>query len=230
MAKMIITINGPFAYVRDYPFSQKVTLMAPMCPAHLAGISGIDPGNELILTGNLCNHPPNGASAHQYEWKGPAPLRCLPNTPGYDPTKWRCWLTLPMPDRLLPISPVNAVLIGSGPGLPQPGPFAVGVRFLYFNWDKNPISVLYNGTPLTDPNTGAQFQFQFQDNDDDHWDLDIDYAGPTRDDPNHEDAVGCFENLMRGLGLSWSIHFPPSKLLSTRQNDCKAAVAWVGAI
>jgi hypothetical protein len=84
-----------------------------------------------------------------------------------------------------------------------------------------------------DPNN-RPISFDFSDylKIDDHACVEIEYSNPLRDDPEHEDAVDCFENLMTALGLPWSIYIPKRRphgqLESSKLNDCKSAVAWVG--
>jgi hypothetical protein len=244
MTTLALTFNGPFAYIDQYPERGYITLMAPMCGQHKAGISGIDPGNEYILAGNGCNHPSGlgGLSAKKYElridpgqapsgtWSGPT-LECPTPANGYEPKEWRFWLQLPRPDVFVASNPVHAQIIDPDQTLPQAAAdYAVGVRFLYLNWVRTPIPLWLNGQPVSKPGGSLStnpMQFEFVDHGDDYADLDIEYSGPVRDDPEHEDAVKCFENLMDGLGLPWSIYFVPSQLLSTRHNDCKAAIAVV---
>ena len=117
------------------------------------------------------------------------------------------------------------------PGLPQPPQpnpprFAVGARFIYKHWVWGPIRLSCKDGPSKRPGDKL---FRFSEYGEDRADLDIDYSGPVRDDLEHEDAVKCFENLMKSLGLEWSIYFPPSLLEVTRQNDCKSAIALVKA-
>jgi len=246
MSILALTLHGPFAYVDNYPERGFITVMAPMCGQHKAGISGIDPDNEFILTGNQCNHPAGtvGCSPHKYElkfdpgnvsqttWIGANPLPCAPPPNGYESRDWRFWLKLPKPDVFVGANPVLAEIIpstDSGQRHPpySPAQFAVGARFIYKSWVKAPMPLLKNGSPVSRPDPGGPMVFKFADYGEDRGDLDIEYSGPVRDDPDHEDAVKCFENLMKCLGLSWSIYFPSSMLLSTRQNDCKAAIAIV---
>jgi hypothetical protein len=237
MPTLMITVHGPLAYADNYPERNYVTLMAPLCAQHKAGISGIDPGNEFIFAGNGCNHPSgySGTAPHKYELrlyagqvttdsKGPF-LEITPPAGGYDPKEWRFWLKLPRPDVFVAVNPISAqIVVPPSEQAMQEAAYAVGVRFIYRSWDGNAIPLLLNDKPAQTPD-GKDMVFRFGDYGDDHSDLEIEYSGPVRDDPEHEDAVKCFENLMQTLGLPWSIFFPPSKLLSTRQNDCKAPVA-----
>jgi hypothetical protein len=232
---LVITVSGPFAYIKDYPLTRWVTLMAPMCPQHTAGISSIEPDNQVLLAGNSCNHQGNfgGCTSHRYElrlnpgyvpsskWIGGMPLPCPTPEGDYDPKKWRFWLSLPAPDVFAAINPVEAQIIKAGANTPKAN-YPVGVRFIYKEWDGNAIHLFGNGE--------EKKVFKVDDYEDDHMLLEIEYSGPVRDDPDHEDAVSCFENIMRGLGLPWSIYFPPSHAgpESTKQNDCLAAVAGVG--
>lgn len=247
MSILALTLYGPFAYVDNYPDRGYITVMAPMCAQHKGGISGIDPGNEFIFLGNGCNHPGGtvGCVPHNYELKfdpgsasdtkriGADPLHCPPPSNGYESREWRFWLKLPRPDVFVGINPVRAEIVSNAnPTQPRPPhsaayEFAVGARFLYKYWVKAPIPLWENGCPAERPGGGSMV-FNFADYGEDRGDLMIEYSGPINDDPDHEDAVKCFENLMKGLGLAWSIYFPPSQLFVTRQNDCKAAIALVG--
>jgi hypothetical protein len=234
MPTLVITVNGPFAYINNFPLTRWVTLMAPMCPQHTAGISSIEPDNQFLLTGNSCNHQGNfgGCIAHRYElrfnpgyvpsskWIGGMPLPCPTPANDYDPKKWRFWLSLPAPDVFAAINPVPAQIIK--PEVTVTDEYPIGVRFIYKEWDGKNIHLFADGKEAK--------EFKVGDYEDDHMLLEIEYSGPVRDDPDHEDAVSCFENIMRGLELPWSIYFPTPKpsLFVTKQNDCLAAVAGVG--
>jgi hypothetical protein len=43
MPTLVLTINGPFAYVDNFPQRGYMTLMAPMCPQHLGGFLASKP-------------------------------------------------------------------------------------------------------------------------------------------------------------------------------------------
>lgn len=240
MSVLSITVSGPFAFVDHFPLADYITIMAPLCAQHKAGIAGIDSGNEFTLEGNSCNHPAssNGKNATQYElqielgqpglgnWGTEPTLDCKINKSSLDATYWRFWLTLPRPDVYVATNPVQAEIIGSGAPPPTSARpvYAVGVRFLYLNWDiKSMIPLLRNGVPAQHP-SGPSVVFKFVNHGDDHADLEIEHLGPVRDDLDHEDSVDCFENLARSLGLPWSIYFPTSARESTHHNDCKAAI------
>jgi hypothetical protein len=245
MPTLIVTINGPFAYVDNYPQAETLTLMAPMCAQHLAGISTIEEDEQYILAEfNYRNHPPNygNCKAHVYdlrinpgdvcssEWIGnflPCPIP--PN--GLDPKQWRFWLRLPKPNVLVAVNPVQAEIIVPGNAATTKGTFAVGVRLIYKTWDGQPIPLWYCDHPAKNGND-QNVVFKFGNYGDDHAFLEVEYTSPVRDDKDHEDAVDCFENLMRSLELEWSIYIPPMKqqgnLDSGKLNDCKAAIALVG--
>jgi hypothetical protein len=238
MPTLVITVNGPFAYVDDHMKNGYVTLMAPMCPQHVAGISSIESGNQYVFPKtmvNCRNHPANlgGCKAHLYElrlkvghvgspkWIGNY-LPCQPSQRTFDPKAWRFWLKLPKPNILVAVNPVDAVIITSGTETIPPGPYAVGVRFIYKHWDGKKISLLYCGKEAE--------SFKLCDYGDRHAYLDFEYSSPLRDDPDHEDAVNCFENLMAGLGIPWSIYIPNQRPgpEASKLNDCKSAIAWIG--
>jgi hypothetical protein len=221
MATLVITINGPFAYVDTNPASGYITLMAPMCPQHKAGIASIEVENQIILPLVNCrNHGANlsGCAPHRYElrpglgqlnsaeWKEKEVYRVFPNKP-FDPREWRFWLTLPRPHCFEKINPVLAYIIQPGVNA-APQRYAIGVRLIYTSWDGNDIPLSHEGGPVPDPN-GNPFVFKFKKDQNDFAFLEIDYASPLRDDLDHEDAVDCFENLMNALGLAArSIYIP----------------------
>ena len=258
MATLVISINGPFAYVDTNPASGYITLMAPMCPQHTAGIASIEANNQIILPEVNCrNHGANlsGCAAHRYElrpslselnstdWKEKEVYRVFPSK-AFDPKEWRFWLTLPRPLYFEKINPVQAYVIQPGMNIPLQS-YAIGVRFIYPSWDGNDIPVSHEGGPVPDPN-GNPFVFKFKKNQNDFAFLELDYASPLRDDLDHEDAVACFENLMNALGFAGRSIFipknvppappipgplpfnPPTNTLASRLNDCQAAVAWIG--
>jgi hypothetical protein len=246
---LVITINGPFAYVDNTfdgtPGKGYLTLMAPMCPQHAAGIASIEAGNQYILPLVNCrNHKAKWAdcSPHRYHlcpnlsqlnatpWNSQKLLRPVPAKP-FDPKEWRFWLTLPRPDCFAEINPVKADIIRPETNDTVSGNYAIGVRLIYNSWDGNDIPLLHEGKPAQDPN-GNPFAFKFSKTSGDFAFLELDYASPLRDDRDHEDAVDCFENLMTALGFHWSIFIPPlisirPNLEASKLNDCKAAVAWV---
>lgn len=244
MPTLIVTVSGPFAYADNYPQAGGLTLMAPMCSQHLGGISTIEEDMQYVLSDYNCrNHPANlgNCKAHVYDLKINPGVGCSPKwignyvdcpVPGngLDPRQWRFWLRLPKPDLLVPINPVQADIIR--PGKPTiSNSFAIGVRLVYKHWDGQPIPLWYCDHPAKNAN-GQDVVFQFG-NYDDHAYLEVDYTSPLRDDKDHEDAVDCFESLMRNLEPDWSIYIPPLKqqsgaLESGKLNDCKAAVARVG--
>jgi hypothetical protein len=252
MSTLVITINGPFAYDDSNPSSGYMRLMAPMCPQHLGGIASIEANNQIILPYVNCrNHGANmaGCQSHHYElrpalsqlnstvWNEKRILRVAPGNP-LDPREWRFWLTVPRPDSFVAINPVQACIIQPGMGAAATSAYAIGVRFIYTHWNGQDIPLFHESTPVPDPITPAKpFAFKFSPGTDPAL-LEIDYASPLRDDLDHEDAVDCFENLMTALGLPWSIYIPPvlpqaanavgPTLESSRLNDCRAAVAWIG--
>jgi len=238
MPTLLLTIQGPFAYVPNYPVFGLVTLMAPLCSQHKGGISSIGSGCEFIFAGNGCNR--RGISRSEYEYSLGLKVGSISNTSWkrqgnvlnippdgikFDPSIWRFWVVLPLPDVLVTINPVNAKI--KAPTTVVDPPYSVGVRFVYKNWDGNDMPIYLNGKPAL--NLGVPVVFHFGDlGEDDHWDMEIEYAGALRDDPDHEDAVTCFENLMKAVGRpDWSIEFPTSQADATRLNDCKAAIVWV---
>ena len=248
MPTLVLTINGPFAYVGNYSQTGDLTLMAPLCAQHLAGISSIEEDSQVILQNYNCrNHTSDlgDCKRHLYELRfqsgevtPPTPpdifLRCPWPPNGFDARRWRFWLTLPMPDAVVPVNPVYAQIIRPGQNQNQaPATFAVGARLLYKQWNGQPVTLWYCNEPVMDPNN-RPVSFDFSDylKIDDHACVEIEYSNPLRDDPEHEDAVDCFENLMSALGLPWSIYIPKRRpigqLESSKLNDCKSAVAWVG--
>jgi len=253
MPTLIVTVNGPFAYADNFPQAGTLTLMAPMCSQHLGGISTIEEDMQYILSDYNCrNHPPNfgNCKAHVYDlrinpgdvcspqWIGTY-VDCVTPSKGLDVKQWRFWLRVPKPNVLVPINPVQAEIIVPGNQATNKGVYAVGVRLIYNNWDGQPIPLWYCDRPARNGN-GQDVVFRFGNYGDDHAFLEIDYTSPLRDDKDHEDAVDCFESLMRNLGLDWSIYIPPMKqfghalrsgenLESGKLNDCKAAVARVSS-
>lgn len=254
MATLVITVNGPFAYVDTNPATGYLTLMAPMCPQHKAGIASIEINNQIILPQVNCrNHPANlgACDPHRYElrpslsqlnsspWNGQFVLRVAP-IKTFDPREWRFWLTLPRPDSFMEINPVQAHIIQPGVGAGALQSYAIGVRLIYTNWDGQPIPLFHESVAVPDPlNPANPFTFKFAPKTALAL-LEIDYASPLRDDLDHEDAVDCFENLMNALGLPWSIFIPkfvpptpaapnpsPINLTASKLNDCKAAIAWI---
>jgi hypothetical protein len=244
MPTLIVTINGPFAYADNYPQTGSLTLMAPMCSQHLAGISTIEEDEQYILSDFNCrNHPANlgNCKAHIYDLRinpgnvGPANwignyVDCPVPPNGLDPREWRFWLRLPKPDVLVAVNPVQAEIIVPGKQSTTAGTYAVGVRLIYKGWDGKPIPLWYCDHPAKNGD-GQDVVFQFGDYGDDHALLEVEYTSPLRDDKDHEDAVDCFENLIQHLKLDWTIYIPPVKhvgnLESGKLNDCKAAIARV---
>lgn len=257
MPTLVVTINGPFAYVGNY--YGRLTLMAPLCAQHMAGISSVEANQQVVLHGcNNRNHQGDlgDCAEHLYRFQFypgyvstsvPHPenfLTCPMPPSGFNGRHWRLWITLPMPEIIIPIAPVHAQII-RGAQQQSEGDFAIGVQLVYKHWDGHPATLEYfkNGSPAQNEQGSPIFpvKFDFCDylaTDDDHVHVEIEYAGPLRDDSGHEDAVDCFETLMKNLGLDWSIFIPPFKpafpqhpnLLSSKLNDCMAAVAWVGSL
>jgi hypothetical protein len=253
MATLIVTINGPFAYVNDYP-AGFITLMAPMCSQHRAGISTIEAGEQYILDQcNKRNHDANqaGCKSHKYELKirGGHPsssvwvgdyLSCPKPSKNWDAKEWRFWLQIPKPNVIFSVNPVAMHVIHPNPGLPDTvveGNYAIGTRLIYENWDGGTVPIWYNDQPII--YNGHPVVFHFRNCGEGQGILEIEYTGPLRDDNDHEDAVDCFESLMRGLGLPWTIYIPPLVPQPTtgsgvvtieagKLNDCKAAIARVG--
>jgi hypothetical protein len=257
MPTLVITINGPFAYVSNFSQTGDLTLMAPLCAQHLGGISTIDPDSQVILPAfNPRNHKPDlsDCERHLYELKFYAGqvtpsipmdkfLSCPWPQGGFDARRWRFWLTMPMPDVIVPINPVYAQIVRPGPQQQPSSHFAIGARLIYRQWDGNPATLWHCNSPVVNPNTNKPVSFDFTEclKIDDHAYIEVEYASPLRDDFGHEDAVDCFETLMAVLGLPWSIFIPSNQpsvsaqpgqygLLSSKLNDCLAAVAWVGSL
>lgn len=252
MSTLIVTINGPFAYVNDYPVGC-ITLMAPMCSQHRAGISTIEAGEQYVLEKcNKRNHPANhvGCDSHKYELKIQAShpsstvwigeyLTCPKPSKDWDAKDWRFWLQLPKPNVIFSINPVAMHVIHPNPGSSDTvveGNYGIGARLIYENWDGGPVPLWYNDAPIQYDKHNVVFHFKSCG--EGQGILEIDYTGPLRDDNDHEDAVDCFESLMRGLGLAWTIYIPPLVSQTTaggvvsieagKLNDCKAAIARVG--
>jgi len=249
MPTLIVTINGPFAYVNDHPAVGFLTLMAPMCSQHKAGISTIETGEQYVLSRcNGRNHPANhvGCDSHEYglrigtgsvnstDWIGEF-VSCPTPTDPWDARDWRFWLHVPKPNVVLSVNPGEADIIYPDPASTATavrGNYAIGARLIYGNWDGNPIPLLYNGKPVQ--HNGHDVVFSFKNYGGANGLLEVEYTGPVRDDNDHEDAVDCFESLMRSLGLSWSIYIPSivskgnQSIDSGKLNDCKAAIARVG--
>jgi hypothetical protein len=269
MATLVITVNGPFAFVDDNPASGYITLMAPMCAQHVAGIASIEKDNQIILTNVNCrNHDARlgGCHPHRYElrpvlgqlnstpWNSQQVLRVSPAKP-FDPREWRFWLTLPRPYSFVEVNPVQAYIIQPGINSSVLQSYAIGVRLVYNDWDGCNIPLFHESVPVPDQN-GNPFALRFTKSQNDFAFVEIEYASPLRDDPDHEDAVDCFENLMSALGLPWSIFIPqnvpllaqfppplypylprplhlqpsppPNSITASKLNDCLAAVAWIG--
>lgn len=246
MATLVITVNGPFAYHDADPASGYLTLMAPMCPQHIAGIARIEANNQIILPYVNCrNHAPNlgGCAPHRYELRpvigqlnsGACTSNCLlrvVNTKPFEPREWRFWLKLPRPDSFVDINPVQAhVFDPAGANLPALNSYAIGMRFIYSKWDGQMIPLFHESVAVPDPiNPANSFSFKFKPGTDLAF-LEIDYSSPLRDDVDHEDAVNCFENIMTPLGLRLSIYIPKSvavgHLEASKMNDCKAAIAYI---
>jgi hypothetical protein len=249
MPTLVMTINGPFAYVEDKHPGRCITIMAPMCPQHLAAISCIDADGQYVLQEFNCrNHPGNfgNCKAHKYElrfnpgkvesptWIGNF-LPCPKPSKPLNLKEWRFALKLPKPTNLVEINPVKAQIIGPKGQNKSKGSFAVGARFIYKNWDGGPLQLFYSNKPVFDSNNKPVcFKFKkYLKQVDGHGLLEIEYSNPLRDDPDHEDAVDCFENLMTALKLPWTIYIPKVVpplgvgILSSKLNDCKAAVARV---
>jgi hypothetical protein len=239
LTTLVVTINGPFAYFDDMK-TKSIRLMAPMCPQHLGVVSSIEPANQFVIRDyNKRNHQANfgGCKNHRYELKfnhnAPKPsknsfLQCTPPPSNkFVPKKWRFWLSLPFPNIVVPVDPVAAQIIKGGQSVK--GSYAIGARFIYRNWNGKPIPLFREGKPVK--RNGKPVQFAFK-NYDDHAYLDIDFSSPLRDDLDHEDAVSCFEHLMNALGLPWSMYIPTTPGNwhgeSSKLNDCRAAVAWIG--
>jgi hypothetical protein len=241
MPTLVLTIQGPFAYVPNYPVMGLLTLMAPMCNQHKGGISGIGINNEFLFRGNGCNQGPSFEKPGAYEyllginspvvgnptWKSEGNLVAVSRTGlKLDSTVWRFYVIVPLPDVIATVNPVNAKIKSTE--TQKDPPYAVGMRFIYKQWDGNDIVISLNGKPAIG-NDGQPAVLHYNDlGEDKHWDLEIEYAGPVRDDPDHEDAVNCFQTLMTALGHpDWSIGFPIRQPEVTHRNDCKAAIAWV---
>jgi hypothetical protein len=253
MPTLTVTINGPFAYVNNYPDGKFLTLMAPMCSQHRAGIATIEEGEQYVLTNcNRRNHPANhgGCDSHKYElkiqagdpsstvWVGDY-LSCPKPSNDWEAKDWRFWLQLPKPNVIFAANPVVMHVIHPNQGSSDTvveGKYAIGARLIYENWDGGPIPLWYKNGPIQYDNHDVIFHFKSCG--EGHGILEIDYTGPLRDDSDHEDAVDCFESLMRGLGLPWTIFIPALVPQTTgsggmgieagKLNDCKAAIARVG--
>jgi hypothetical protein len=248
MSVLVITVSGPFAYVDNFPNRGDLTLMAPLCPQHMAGISSIETEGQFTFNKFNYLNPPTGpgdCAAHIYDLrvnvtqvsaaaKPSQFLSCPWPQNGFEPKEWRFWLRVPQPDILLPVNPSEATITKPDPNQTVTAPFAVGARLIYTHWDGKTIPLWYNGSSIPNPDPPPKdIQFDFPTICDDHAYLEIDYVGPVRDDPFHEDAVSCFASLMAALGLPWSIYLTGTKaktdqILTTHLHDCKGAVAWVG--
>jgi hypothetical protein len=241
MPTLVLTIQGPFAYVPNYPVLGLITLMAPMCSQHKGGISGIGKGCEFLFRGNCCNQGTSFAESSAFEyalglnvgssdnpvWKKEGSVLSIPrNGKKFDSSDWRFWIIMPMPDIFVTVNPVDARIKATG-SVADP-PYSVGMRFIYKQWDGKDMPISLNGKPAPAPG-GGYAVFHFGDlGEDQRWDLEIEYAGAARDDLDHEDAVECFETLMTTLGYpEWSIGFPITQADVTHRNDCKAAISWV---
>jgi hypothetical protein len=238
MYTLVITINGPFAYLDD---SKKgnLRLMAPMCPQHRCVISSIEPRNQYVIEQyNRLNHKANygGCKSCHYELGfthhaskpsvDPSFLPCTPTYKTFHPERWRFWLSLPWPNIIVPVDPVPAQIIKSGtPG--KQANYAIGAQLIYACWDGKPIPLLLEGKPIRRKGDRSPVEFKFG-HYDSHSYLDIDFSSPLRDDPEHEDAVSCFGHLMSALELNWSMYIDSAPVAeSSRLNDCRAAVAWI---
>jgi hypothetical protein len=218
-----------------------------MCSQHLGGISGIGQDAEFLFQGNQCNRglsqvkktPFNYAlvinpgTLKSTTWAGNGKPLSVPVKPAsLNSLDWRFWVSLPTPDVLVTLNPVDAKIVGK---TTQPGPYAVGVRFIYNQWDGADIPVFLNGqpakTPSTSPNPNTPVIFKGTLlGEPNRLDLEIEYSGAVRDDPDHEDAVTCFETMMKALKLDWTIGFISRGGTHpdvTHRSDCKAAIAWM---
>jgi hypothetical protein len=244
VAQLILTITGPFAYVDNTacgnPINGYITLMAPMCPQHKAGLAGIEPGNQYIFGSVNCrNHKAGCADCQELNYQLligapgstvtiPSGLKTYkpPKPPKYyDGREWRFWLTLPRPDYFVEINPVEATIIEGG--TTKHDHYAIGMRFVYNNWDGNGIKLRLNGRDVPDPHEPEKpLSFKFPQGTPGI--LELDYAAPLRDDDQHEDAVDCFESLMNTLGFRYSIYIHTGRnLFASKLNDCKAAIAFI---
>lgn len=238
MATLVITINGPFAYVSK---GATITAMAAMCPQHTGGISTIDAEFEFV--GNKCNKGAAKLARHSYslDFKATIPQATTPGGDGdfltfisigkFKAEDWRFWITLPRPNMLIPVNPVCVDLSGTAIKRLRNSltvPLGVGARFIYNEWDGCDVNLLYNGKPI--PNDNGPITFKFDKNGEPaHGDITIEYAGAVRSDPFHEDAVECFATLMRGLGVNLSVAFPASNgaVELIHSNDCKAPTVMI---
>lgn len=242
MSTLVITVLGPFAYVPNAPMHGFITLMAPLCPLHSGGISGVGKDCEFLFTGNRCNRGTDFKARKPFvyalgihagdtdpKWKKEGNvLKVAKATSDYDPKHWRFWVVLPLPDLFVTVNPVK-MSIEAPVSIPDP-PYAVGVRFIYKQWDRKDMVISLNGSVTNGDKILPVFHFGDY-GEDDHWDLEIEYSGLLRNDPDHDDAVNCFETLMASLGHNdWSVGFPIPQDKQTEvvhQNDCLAAIAWV---
>jgi len=248
MATLIITVNGPFAFIDDTFWGQhcpgSITLMAPLCAHHKAGISSIEKYNQFILSQVNCkNHEQNGCKPHRYQldikigspnydqWDTQSLLKASPQKP-LDPADWRFWLTLPRPDKFEVVNPVGVQILKPLATESDALDFATGVRMTYSDWNGADIPILHEGTAAYDPKDKLKTPFVLRfAKDIDLAIIELEYMGPLRDDDEHEDAVDCFETLMNSLGLPWSVFVPATNRPGpevSKLNDCKAPIAWVG--
>ena len=63
-------------------------------------------------------------------------------------------------------------------------------------------------------------------------DVDFRYVGPEADDPEHLDAIACFDKTMKLFGLPWWLNYGQSNkrfsILTRTGADCKSVVALAG--
>jgi hypothetical protein len=229
-----ISFFGPLLYRLQ---ATQVQIYAPQCTDHIAGMFGAN--NEAPL---IAQHRHGDKRCYRVGGRVFAPPNPLPLPWMYDPqntildaTKYGkpsldtagfC-LTVPQPQIICPLNPTKVQLIDDSGSIPLSWtPRATGLRFYYA------ADLTQNLTLSVDGSTAGSWQFAF---DAKALKLDFDdvyvrFASTSEEDPEHNDAMECFDSVAALGGVNWWVSYDdPTKQLGSSLfvrggNDCRAPI------
>ena len=235
MDTLQISFFGPFLYRFK---ATQVEVYAPKCPGHTAGIFCTK--NEAPLPGQ---HRHGDTLAYRVQGPVFTPPAPLPYPKIYDPAKSildvssviqpaldkaSFCVIVPTPQTVTPMNPTLVQVIDESTATPTTSYLkrATGLRFFY-DADLTKamtLSVDNSSAPAQNfgfeaPNLGFNFDDAY-----------VRYASATPEDPDHEDAMHCFDLIAELAGVNWWVNYQdPQKAPGTQGffrsgNDCRAPI------
>jgi hypothetical protein len=214
-----LSFCGPFFYdlrLGDpYNPPGKVSIYAPKCPGHKAGI--FTAKNEYPIRGRFKNGNQRvftlsgGVFAHHDVSTPPVPcdstkliLHSTPNTP-IAPQNASFRLEVPVPQYIYPLNPSPELEVVKPPDYAPTGDrhrYATGLRFYYEAHLDREITL------LDGPNVVWYSDFdQVCCDEIRNSDVVVRSADPTITDPDHDDAISCFDLIAGIAGVGWWLTF-----------------------